>query len=287
MRVLLLLAALAAPALAADAGVSAVPARPRLPFKKMMVIVLENTDYKEAMERPYFRELAKKGALLTDYHGVAHPSQPNYVAMIAASAMGVTDDERVDISSAARQLGDLLEEKGRSWAVYAEGYPGRCDPRRHIGRYARKHEPFISFKSVRADAARCARVKPASALDVDVSSGALADFSLYVPDLDDDGHDTGSLFASRWLEKSFGPRFEDPAFMKDLLVLVTFDEDGGTRDNRVYAVLLGPGVKPGTESDVRYDHYSIVRTAEDAFGLGSLGRGDATAAPFGGVWRDQ
>lgn len=271
MRALVLLAALAVPPRAAAAP----------PFRKALVIVLENTDYEEAMTRPYFKTLAERGALLTNYHGVAHPSQPNYVALVAGATLGVTDDERVDFSTSTRSLADLLETKKRSWAVYAEGFPGDCDARPHVGKYARKHEPFVSFEAIRADPARCARIKPASALGAE----PLPDFALYVPDLDDDGHDTDSLAASQWLEKSFGPRFADPRFMKDLLVVVTFDEDGGTKDNRVYAVLLGSGVKPGATSDARYTHYSVLRTVEDAFRLGSLHREDETAAPFGGVWR--
>ena len=278
MKTLALLAVLSLSARAAGA-----PAPAANPFKKMLVIVLENTDYAEALKRPYLKELTKRGALLADYHGVAHPSQPNYVAMVAGDMRGVIDDEKYDLEG--RTLADLLEAKGRTWGVYAERYPGNCDERPHIGKYARKHQPFISFRAIREDRARCARIKPAPALDADAKAGALPDFALYVPDLDHDGHDTGSKAASKWLGKAFGPRFADPAFMKDLLVVVTFDEDGGTADNRVYAVLLGPGVRPGARSDARYDHYSIMRTAEAAFGLDDLGREDAKAAPFGGVWR--
>ncbi len=277
MRALLLTAALGLNAAAAGAAAP--------PFKKVLVIVLENTDYKEALSLPYFSTLADRGALLTDYHAVAHPSQPNYVALIAGSTLGVKDDERVDFGSSTRHLGDLLEEKGLTWASYAQGYPGGCDTRRHIGRYARKHEPFISFKGVRADAARCARVKPASAFDADAAAGTLPDYALYVPDLSDDGHDTGSAHAARWLERVFGPRFDDPTFMKDLLVVVTFDEDGGTKSNRVYTVLLGPGVKAGARSAARYDHYSLLKTVETAFGLADLRRNDASAVPIDGVWR--
>lgn len=291
MRALTLLAVLGLNAVAADAPVSssatAVAAAPAAPFKKVLIIILENTDYKEALALPYLAKLAERGALLTDYHAVAHPSQPNYIALVAGATLGVKDDERVDLSSTTRHLGDLLEEKGKSWASYAQGYPGNCDARKHIGRYARKHEPFISFLSVRADAARCGRVKPASAFDQDAAAGALPDYSLFVPDLDDDGHDTGSGHAARWLERVFGPRFDDPEFMKDLLVVVTFDEDGGTKSNRVYTVLLGPGVKPGARSGARYTHYSLLKTVEKAFGLADLHRNDASAVAIDGVWRTE
>lgn len=283
MKALLLLAGLAAAA-PVPAAV-APPPKPAYPFKKVLVVVLENTDYKEALTRPFLKTLTEKGALLTDYHGVAHPSQPNYVAMVAGDTRKVKDDEKYELEG--RTLADLLEAKGRTWAVYAEGYPGGCDARPHIKKYARKHQPLMSFPAIRADAKRCARIKPAAELDQDAAAGRLPDFALYVPDLDHDGHDTGSGYASQWMAKAWAPRLADPKFMDGLLVLVTFDEDGGTEDNRVYAVLLGPGVKPGAVSATRYSHYSIMRTVEAAFGLGDLGREDAKAAAFGGVWRTE
>jgi hypothetical protein len=275
----------AGPALAGG-SVTSVPASPasRPAFRKVLIVLLENADYKEALAQPYLAELARRGALLTNYHAVAHPSQPNYVALIAGDTLGVKDDEKVEFSSATRQLGDLLEAAGRTWGVYAEGYPAECDPRTHIGLYARKHQPFMSFTGVSTNPERCARIKPASELDRDAAAGKLPDYSLYIPDLANDGHDTGTAFASRWLQESFGPRFADPGFMKDLLVAVTFDEDGGTRDNRVYAVLLGPGVRPGSTSAARYTHYSLLKTVETAFRLGDLGRRDASAAVIQGVW---
>jgi len=159
MSALLLAVFLAAPARAA-----------KPPFEKIMVIVLENTDYKEALSQPYLAALAQRGALLSNYHAIAHPSQPNYVALVAGDPLGAKDDEKRDLD--ARHLGDLLEAKGRSWGVYAEGYPRRCAADKHIGRYARKHEPFISFADVRCDPARCARIKPAADLDRDAAAGA-------------------------------------------------------------------------------------------------------------------
>ena len=251
-------------------------------FSKVLVIVLENADYSAAASRPFLRKLMKRGATLTDYHGVAHPSLPNYIAMIAGDTMGVRDDSPVNLSD--RQLGDLLEGKGLSWAAYAEGYPGGCFLGRSKGSYARKHVPFLSFTSVQKNPARCARVKNSAALDADAAAGLPA-FSLYIPDLDDDGHDTGVAAADSWLEGFLGPKLDDPSFMKDLLVVVTFDEDSGTRDNHILTVLLGDAVTPGSTSDVRYSHISLLKTVENAFDLGDLGRRDAAAAAIDGVWR--
>ena len=55
--------------------------------------------------------------------------------------------------------------------------------------------------------------------------------------------------------------------------------------NRIYAALWGEAVRSGAVSERRYDHYSLLRTFEEALGLGTLGARDATAAPIDDVWR--
>jgi hypothetical protein len=143
--------------------------------------------------------------------------------------------------------------------------------------------PFLSFKDVEDDKARCARVVNASQLSKDVANRNLADYSLYVPDLNNDGHDTGVAYADRWLSGTFGPLLQDPRFTSGLLFIVTFDEDehrllGG---NRVLTIMVGEAVSPGTILDGEYSHYSLLRLVEDEFGLGSLGLNDARAAVIG------
>ena len=272
----LLLALFVGPSRAADAP-------PLPPLKKVMIIILENTDYEAALGSPYLASLAGKGALLSNYHAVGHPSQPNYIALIAGDTLAVRNNNPANLD--ARQVGDLLADAGKTWAVYAEEYPGHCFLEESSGRYVRKHVPFLSFRSVQQDPALCARIRNAAALDADLAAGALPDFSLYVPNLVNDGHDRGVARADTWLAEAFGPRIADPNFMKDLLLVITFDESSKSGDNRVLTLLLGDPVRPGAVSDRRYDHYSLLRTIEQGFGLGSLGRRDEKAEPISGVWR--
>jgi acid phosphatase len=267
---------------------SLLPVRPALAagpsFRKVVLVVLENTSYAKAMTQPFLSSLARKGALLTNLNAVAHPSQPNYVALIAGSTMGVRDDRPVTLNG--RHLGDLLEDAGKSWRVYAEDYPGGCDLSAQSGLYARKHVPFLSFNDVQSDPARCARVTDASSFPSDLQGGSLADFSLFVPNLDDDGHQSGAGAADRWMSSYFGPLLDSPAFSSGgVLLIVTFDESHGTADNRVYGVLYGASVRPGTSSSQALTHYSLLRTVEDGLGVGTLGRGDASADAVSGVWR--
>ncbi len=259
---------------------AAAPPAPR--FAKIVIVIFENADFKDAVKQPFFASLAERGALLTDYHAVGHPSLPNYIALVSGGTQGVKDDGVHDLD--ARSVVDLLEAKGKSWKLYAEGYPGGCFLRPRSRRYARKHVPLLSFTNVQKDAERCARVVDARDFFVDLSSGALPDYSLFVPDLRDDGHDTGVAYADTWFKTNFGPVLKKwPA---RVLLVATFDEDsnsGGT--NQIYTALYGGMVKTGARVDERYSHYSLLRTVEDEWKLGDLGGDDAQAEPIAGVWK--
>lgn len=265
------------------AAAPAVGAFPRPPFEKVFIVVLENATYANALAQPFLADLASRGALLANFFGETHPSQPNYIALTAGSTYGVTSN--LNVSLDVGHVGDLLEAAGLSWKVYAEGYPGGCFLGASSGAYVRKHVPFLSFANVQTDPARCARIVNASALAGDIAGGTLPDYALYVPDLNNDGHDTSVTFADQWLATTFGPRLQDPRFTDGRLFVVTFDEAPTTGPNHVYTSLYGRGVVPGAASAIRHDHYSLLRTIEDALALPTLGQHDATASPITGVWR--
>jgi hypothetical protein len=271
---------IAASAALAPRESSAVPADR---FKKVMIIVFENTNYSDVLKQPYFSSLIARGALLTNFSGVAHPSQPNYIAMISGSTHAVISDLNVNIDD--KHVGDLLEAKGMGWKVYAESYPGGCFLGSRSGDYVRKHVPFLSFKNVQSDPARCQRIVDASALNADVQSGKVPEYSMYIPNLKSDGHDTGVAFADKWFAATFGPLLKDPKFTQDMLLVVTFDESETYIGNHVATILVGDSVLPATKSSASYNHYSVLKTIEDEFGLGALDENDHAANDIIGVWK--
>lgn len=251
------------------------------PPLKIILLVFENTNYEQAITEPFLGGvIAKQGVLLTDYHAVAHPSQPNYVALVAGSALGVNSDDNVTLN--ARNIADLIEADSKTWRVYAEGYPGNCFLGATSGRYARKHNPLVSFVDVQNDPTRCANVTNESSFVSDFTGRQLADFSMYVPDLNDDGHDTGAKYADKWFSAKFGPLLANKQTMDGVLLIVTFDEDDDRPINHIFTAFYGPNVKSGVQLNGHYDHISLLRTIEDLMGLGTLGSGDATATPITG-----
>ncbi len=247
------------------------------PFKHVMIIVLENTNYLNAMKQTFLSELSKNGASLDNMTAQTHPSQGNYISMIAGDTFGIKSDNNIDLDG--KHIGDLLEAQGLSWKVYAEGYPGHCFLGALKGRYVRKHIPFLSFKNVNTNSARCQNIVDSKQLDSDIQSNQLPNYSIYIPDLSNDGHNTGVTFADAYLFKKFGPLLKDSKFMNQMLFIVTFDESGAKDNkNQIYTALYGDSVISGANSNKAYTHYSILKTIENAWGLGSLNKNDAGAS---------
>lgn len=251
-------------------------------IKHVVIIVFENTSSAAAKNQPYFKSLMSRGAFLSQYYAITHPSQPNYLALVGASTFKVTDDANYDIN--AKHIGNLLETKGYTWKSYAEAYPGDCYLGAIKDTYYRKHEPFMSFINVSTDPKECKNILPGKQFFADLAANQLPTYSLYVPDINNDGHDKGVAFSDKWLSNTFGAIFNDPKVMKDTLFILTFDEDDWSDNNKVYTVFLGAAVKEGANSSSKYNHYSTVRTIEDIFGLESLGTNDRKATPISDIW---
>jgi phospholipase C len=264
-------------------------------FDHVVIVIMENEGTDQALADPYVSSLARSGAWFSNYHAITHPSFPNYLAIVAGSTFDITTDHRPPPLKAA-SIADLLEEKNLSWKSYAENYPGGCYLGSAAGSgrltptaaptelYVRKHVPLLSFASIQNDADRCARVVSASQFLRDARAGRLPNYSFYTPNMFNDGHDTSLAASSAWL-RGFMRSLEGTAAMQQrTLVVITWDE-GGTRDNRVLALLLGNAVKPG-RYNAPLTHYSLLRTIEDNFGLRSIAAGDRNASPLPeSVWR--
>lgn len=252
-------------------------------FKRVLFIIFENTDYETALQQPYFQKLTSQGALLQNMMGMVHPSQGNYLALLGGDFFGVRNDNPVDLDQT--NLVDLLEKSGYSWKGYMENYPGNCFKGATSGRYVRKHNPFISFTDISNNSTRCANIQDLVAFKNDVTRNSLPNFAILTPNLSDDGHDTGAAYAANWLQQNFESLFNDASFLQDNLVIITFDESSGhSGANHIYTVLLGSAVKPGTKSNQPTNQVGLLRTIEDEFGLGNLGRLDAKASVLMDVW---
>ncbi len=169
--------------------------------------------------------------------------------------------------------------------------------------YAARHDPFVYFHSI-VDTPACQQdVVPLSRLTGDLASATTtATYSFISPNLCDDGHDSpcangqpGGLVSANGFLKAWVPRItSSPAYRDGGLLIVTFDEAAsdssaccgeqpgpggpdpggpspGPGGGKVGAVLLSPYIQPGSLDPTAYNHYSMLRSIEDLFGLEHLG----------------
>lgn len=260
-------------------------------IKHVVVVIFENTDLEVTLSQPFFSSLTKKGALLSNYSAITHPSQPNYIALVSGSTHGVTGNDNVTLS--AKHIGDRLEETGKQWKVYAETYPGNCFLGVASGDYARRHVPFLSFESIQNNPTRCGNIVESSQFQRDIDSVHLPTYSLFIPNNKSNGHNTGIAFADSWAAKTFGSLVEDIASnpSKDTLFIITFDEGNPSQPtasdrNQVYTLLIGAGIRKNTVSQKPYNHYSLLKTIENIIEIPSLGQNDETATLIDDIWEE-
>jgi acid phosphatase len=242
-----------------------------------MVVIFENEDARKIVggrEAPYLTSLAESGATFSDAHGETHPSQPNYLALFSGSTQGVVDDS-CPLTFAGPNLAAQLRAASRSFVGYSEDLPRAGFTGCHAAKYARKHNPWVDFRDL-PDTMN----QPYSALPADFAD--LPTVSFVVPNLCNDMHDCGVAAGDSWARDHLAD-YATWARRHNSLLVVTFDEDNGSSENHIATVLVGSMVKPGT-SGQRIDHYSLLRTLEDMYGLSTLGSA-AAASPLTGVWR--
>jgi hypothetical protein len=244
-------------------------------FSRVYVIVMENKEYGDIVgnsNAPYINSLIAQYGLATNYTAVAHPSEPNYLALFSGSTQGAINDGIYNLDGT--NLADQLEAKDKTWRVFAENVPSNCftgeigiNGEDGIGLYARKHNPAISFTDISGAPMRCANITDFTHFDP-----AVVDYALIVPNLCNDMHDCSVAAGDNFL-KGFVPKILNSRAWRDGGALfITWDE--GTTNvgggGRVPLIVISNRVSKGFQSATAHNHYSLVRTIEEAWGLGCL-----------------
>src|SRR5258705_9306538 len=101
---------------------------------------------------PWNNAAAAQYGFARNYTGVAHPSQPNYIAATSGSTNGVVDDNDTTIN--VPNIVDQLEANRKAWKAYMQSYSLCVTPLDHSCSnqlYERKHNPFISYQDVQSN----------------------------------------------------------------------------------------------------------------------------------------
>ena len=280
----------------------------------IFVIVMENHSFDDIIGAtdangyhlfaPFLTQAAQTDRLATMAFGVAHPSLPNYLSMIAGNYFGVHDDNgscyapgppRGCHSFTNKNLVDSLEAAGLTWASYNEsmphsGYLGQEYPHNGDGLYRQKHDPFVYFKDIATNPKRLANVQTFVNLQRALNSGKLPEFLV---------HRSGRMprharlisVLSRSNEPSDrqGRRHRAEARSRDhqlggvhaaIVLFITWDEGDNNlgccdapplQSGGHIPLILITSVTGAVRSARLYNHYSLLATIEAVWNLPKLG----------------
>jgi phosphatidylinositol-3-phosphatase len=297
VRVVMFVPMIAVLTLVACRGNTAVPVSiqateaARLPvFSHIFIIVMENKEENAIVDNsaaPYLNQLAAQFARAANFYAVQHPSLPNYIALIGGDTFGLTKNCLDCFISAPENLVTQLEAAGRSWKAYLESMPSPCFVGDAAPLYRQKHNPFIYFDSVRTNPARCHNLVPFTQFAADAQANTLPDFVWITPNMCNDMHDCAVADGDKWLQTWVPQILATPAWKNNGVLFIFFDEGKGNQGccnyaagGKVDALVISPLVRPGFTSDVSYDHYSVLRTIETAWGLPLLGKAGCDCTPL-------
>ena len=261
-------------------------------FAHIYLIIMENKEYGGIVgskAAAYENGLIARYGLATNMYAETHPSEPNYIAMTSGGLQGVRSDGHYDLS--VPSVFDQIEAAGHTWRVYAQDYAGGCstasvaggfvDGPGLAGQYARKHNPAISYRSISRNPTRCANITHLAGFNP-----AAADFEMIVPNIFNDMHTSSCATCSaiaagdRFL-RAFAPSIINSPSFADSVLFITWDEGGTSRGGggHIATIAISPGMTPGSRYAGPANHYSLLRTIEDAWGMPYLGQA-ATTTPL-------
>jgi acid phosphatase len=244
----------------------------------IVIVIEENKSFSQIIgnpEAPFINELAKRGALFTQSYGITHPSQPNYLALFSGTTRGISSNT-CPLDLDGDNLASQLIAKGLSFVSYSESMPEPGYAGCIYGAYMRKHNPIANWKAL------AAYNQPFSAFPADYTR--LPTVAFVIPDQRNDMHDGSIAQGDAWLKKNI-EGYAQWAMTHNSLLVVTWDEDNGSSNNRIATIFVGHKVKPGQYKQ-RIDHYDLLRMVEEMYGLPLLGE---SSAPSGlmFVWKQE
>ena len=319
-----------------------VPAAEMPRYAHIFVIVAENKSYDQIFGphtlAPNINRLALQYGQATQFFAEVHPSEGNYVAMLAGDTFGIHDDDafyckrgmsdhwcaksaKPDYANhtlVARSLVDQLEAKGLDWKAYEESLPAPGSlavrwPTHELPvhgvppeLYAAKHNGFLNFERVQKDPQRAAKIVDFEQLNRDLAAGRLPNYAHIVPNQCNDmhGRDDGpdvpedcrksnpaGLIArgDRVIFDVVQRIISSSVWAADgnTAIVLTFDEND--KDSRQGADQGCCGYDPASSANfggghiptvvitnhgphhvtdpTPYNHYSLLRTTEAAFGI--------------------
>jgi phosphatidylinositol-3-phosphatase len=148
--------------------------------------------------------------------------------------------------------------------------------------YVKHHNPAAYFSDVLNSPSQAANIVPFSLFSADLTGSRLPNYSLIIPNLQDDAHDCPAAIpnctdnqklaaADAWLSANINPLINSSVFQQDGLLIIVFDEaeqfDLANGGGRVAMLVISPKAKAGFQSTTMYQHQSTLRLTLEALGV--------------------
>jgi phosphatidylinositol-3-phosphatase len=251
----------------------------------VFTVVMENHSASDIFgnpNAPYINQLVAQGAVAAGYHdSYVHPSEPNYIWMVAGENFGNLDDDDPNdetVIASRSHLADQIEAAGLSWRSYQESMGAPCGLSSH-GAYAAKHDPFVFFDDINGWDGNVVHATPRcnehvvdySQLAADLAAGQLPKYVFITPNLDHDMHDGSIAQGDAWLSRELPPLLASEAFRNGGVLFLVWDEGGGLfASDDPPMIVVSPNVRSGYRSTVPYDESSFLKTVQEILGVETL-----------------
>ncbi len=254
----------------------------------IVVCVLENHGYNQVIGSsfaPYINQLSTMGANMVEYYALTHPSQPNYLMLFSGGNQGVTTDNLpVGTPWTTPNLGASLINAGFSFSGFSEDLPSTGSLVGASGSYGRKHSPWINWQGSGLNQISAGVNFTMDNFPSDFN--LLPDVSFVIPNMDNDMHngvDPARISSGdAWVYANLST-YVNWTMQHNSLLILLFDEDNNNNSNHIPCLFVGPMVQSGNYSSNGYDHYDLLRTIEDIYGLPYAGN-SATARTIEEIW---
>ena len=249
----------------------------------VFTIVMENHDRVEILGNPaapYINQLAVENAVAGGYHdSYVHPSEPNYIWMVAGENFGILNDADPGPGNAiasTSHLVDQIERAGLTWKSYQESMGAPCGLRSH-DLYAVKHNPFAYFNDVNGwdgktyqPSQRCSEhIVDYAELAADLAGGDAPDYMFITPNLVNDMHDGSVAAGDAWLSHEVPQILASDAYRNGGVLFLLWDEGSNQGDDPPF-IAVSPNAQHGYTSQAPYDTSAFLKTTQAILGVESL-----------------
>jgi hypothetical protein len=310
----------AAPARGATAGLEGVPAFGHVfvivgENTDLSALTPNNAPYQ-------LSTVAPSAAWFTNYYGTTHWSTANYIAMTSGQYIHCEQEDiaPADCHQNVNNLFHQLDVAGVSWREWNESMPEPCaltssGTSKDGNSYRVKHNPAVYYADIEGAggvwsaanrSAECLShvvatgstgVNDMSRFNQALAAGAVPRFNFVVPNQCEDGHDnckpSGGVITQfdSFLAREVPAIMRSPSWSSSSVIVILYDEgqSGGPNNGTKFGggnvpfAVLGPRVHPAVYTQLN-NHYGLLRTLEDGFGISQHLAGAGGAAPMSQIW---